>query len=50
MASPKNASQTLSLSRPVTHQIKVQGHLDEYWSDWFDGLTLTYDEHDDTEA
>ena len=48
MASPKDSSQKLSLSRPVTYQIKVQGHLDEYWSDWFDGLTLTYDEHDDT--
>jgi hypothetical protein len=40
MASPKNSCQKLSLSRPVTY---------EYWSDWFDGLTLTYDEHDDTD-
>jgi hypothetical protein len=32
----------------VTYQIKVQGHLDEYWGEWFDDLTVTYDEQDDT--
>jgi hypothetical protein len=26
----------------ATHyQIKVKGHLDSSWSDWFDGLTIT---------
>jgi hypothetical protein len=44
----KKSSQKLSLCRPVTYQIKVQGHLDQYWSEWFDGLTVTYDEEDDT--
>ena len=23
------------------YQIKVKGHLDDKWSDWFNGLTLT---------
>ncbi len=23
------------------YQIRVKGHLDDHWSDWFDGLTLT---------
>ena len=36
------------MSRPATYQIKIQGHLDEYWSEWFDDLTMTYDEQDDT--
>ena len=36
------------MGRPITYEIKVQGHLDKYWSEWFDGLTVTYDEHDDT--
>lgn len=40
--------QKLSLHRPATYQIKVQGHLDECWSAWFGGLTVTYDERDDT--
>ena len=23
------------------YQIKIKGHLDATWSDWFDGLTIT---------
>ena len=25
----------------VRYQIRVQGHLDNTWSEWFEGLTLT---------
>jgi hypothetical protein len=25
------------------YEIRVQGHLDQRWSEWFDGLTMTYD-------
>ena len=38
----------LDLSHAVTYQIKIQGQLDEYWSNWFDGLTMVYDEYDNT--
>jgi hypothetical protein len=24
-------------------QIRIQGHLDQRWTSWFDGLTLTHD-------
>ena len=24
------------------YQIRVRGHLDQRWSDWFDGFTLEY--------
>ena len=24
------------------YEIKIKGHLDQYWSDWFAGLKLTY--------
>src|SRR5919205_3296757 len=30
------------------YQIKVTGVLDEDWSDWFDGLTITHDATGDT--
>jgi hypothetical protein len=30
-----------SMDRPQTYQIKVQGKLDEGWSDWFSGMTVT---------
>ena len=31
----------LSVDRPVTYQIKMEGKLDENWSDWFSGMTIT---------
>lgn len=44
----KECDQEGSLDQPATYYIKVRGHLDEHWSEWFDGLTITYDERDDT--
>ena len=31
----------LTVSRPVTYQLKVPGHLDESWSDWGGKMTIT---------
>ena len=33
--------QKLTLDRPATYKIKVPGHLDESWSDWAGGMTIT---------
>ena len=33
---------------PEYYEIKLKGHLDPYWSDWFSGLTLTQLEGDET--
>ncbi len=30
------------------YEIKIKGHLDPYWTEWFEGLTLTYLEEDAT--
>ena len=30
------------------YEIRVQGHLDQYWSAWFEGLAITYDADDNT--
>jgi hypothetical protein len=30
------------------YEIRLQGHLDERWADWFDGLTITLEENGDT--
>ena len=27
----------------ATYLIRVNGYLDEHWSDWFDGLTIVHD-------
>ncbi len=33
---------------PEYYRIKVQGHLDHCWSDWFTGLQLTHLEENET--
>ena len=48
LKNPSEPSRRINLSRATTYQIKIQGHLDEYWSEWFDDLAVTYDEQDDT--
>lgn len=37
----KENIQKLTLDRPATYQIKMPGHLDESWSDWAGGMTIT---------
>jgi hypothetical protein len=35
-------------NQPEIYQIVLQGHLSSQWSDWFDGFTITPDEHGQT--
>jgi hypothetical protein len=28
---------------PTLYEIRIQGHLDDRWIDWFDGLSFTHD-------
>jgi hypothetical protein len=30
------------------YEIRVQGRLDQHWSEWFEGLTISYDADDNT--
>ena len=25
------------------YEIRIQGHLDQYWATWFDGLAISYE-------
>ena len=27
---------------PPIYHIKIKGHLDVHWAEWFDGMTITY--------
>ena len=38
----------LNPSQPTIYQIRVKGHLDDRWSDWFDGLAITLEAGGDT--
>ncbi len=31
-----------SITGPTFYEIKVQGHLDQVWANWFEGMDLTY--------
>src|SRR5512147_2766132 len=34
--------------QPIIYQIRIKGHLDSQWTDWFEGLTITLEEDGDT--
>ncbi len=35
-------------SEPGLYEIRLKGHLDDRWRDWFEGLTITLEEDGDT--
>jgi hypothetical protein len=35
-------------SEPGLYEIRLKGHLDDRWSDWFGGLTITLEDNGDT--
>jgi hypothetical protein len=43
----KKVRQKLTLDRPATYQIKVPGHLNESWSEWAGGMTITVESEGD---
>jgi hypothetical protein len=36
------------LDQPMVYQIRIKGHLDPGWTDWFGGLTITLEEDGET--
>lgn len=34
--------------QPGLYEIRVKGHLDNRWADWFDGLTITCEDNGET--
>ena len=43
----KEVKQKPSPDRPATYQIRVPGELDESWSDWTGGMTITVESEGD---
>lgn len=43
----KKAEQKPTLDQPATYQIQVPGELDESWSDWVGGMTITVESEGD---
>lgn len=39
---------TTDSGQPLVYQIRITGHLDSQWTDWFEGLTITPEENGET--
>ena len=35
-------------NQPKRYEIRLKGHLDDRWADWFEGLAITLEEDGDT--
>jgi hypothetical protein len=46
----KDTNQQLHLDQPTTYKIKIQGRLNESWSDWFDNMAITVEKDGDDRA
>jgi hypothetical protein len=42
------ANSKLNPAQSTIYQIRVRGHLDDTWSDWFGGLCITLEPNGDT--
>ena len=38
----------LDMDTPFVYEIRVEGHLSDHWSTWFDGLTIQIEPNGDT--
>ena len=42
--------ESLQFDQSTIYQIKVQGRLDERWAQWFDGMSITFEQAADGSA
>jgi len=40
----KTPNPKIDTSQPPVYEIRIEGHLDQQWTDWFDGMTITLEE------
>jgi hypothetical protein len=43
-----NPDPTTDQRHPMVYQIRINGHLDSQWTDWFGGLSITLEGNGDT--
>ena len=41
-------SSTEDHDEPGLYEIRIKGHLDDRWADWFEGLTITLEDNGET--
>jgi hypothetical protein len=45
---PNELNSKTDLNEPMAYQIRLKGHLDSEWADWFGGLTITLEDNGET--
>ncbi|GAC1302685.1 MAG: hypothetical protein NVSMB27_42590 [Ktedonobacteraceae bacterium] len=45
---PSTFNSEMEPGQPLVYQIKIKGHLDRHWTDWFGGLTITLEVNGET--
>jgi len=45
---PNKLNSKTDPGQPMVYQIRLKGHLDSQWTEWFGGLTITLEEDGDT--
>jgi hypothetical protein len=43
-----NHNRKINTNSPIVYEIRIKGHLDSQWADWFEGLSITLEENGDT--
>ena len=43
-----NSDSTKNPGKSQIYQIRIKGHLDSQWTDWFEGMTITLEDNGDT--
>jgi hypothetical protein len=43
-----NHNRNITPNPPIVYEIRLKGHLDSQWADWFEGLSITLEENGDT--
>jgi hypothetical protein len=38
----------MDLNQPTIYEIRIKGHLDRQWTDWFGGLSITREDNGET--
>ena len=44
----KELAATSDFDQSQVYQIRIKGHLDSQWTDWFEGMVITLEDNGDT--
>ncbi len=47
-AMSKEPAATFDFDQSQVYQIRIKGHLDSQWTDWFEGMIITLEDNGDT--